>query len=743
LGCAGRQKGRLLQLKFVVPDIEKVTIKRLLVSWPTAWVAAGFVLASSGLNQQARPRNGASGVVPAWWFWLFTASSLASFSTRFSFLPQLLRWLCLLAWLCAAPCGSEARALPAPTQSRAVDSLRRLLAQPQPDTMRVALLCQISDQLWTQRTDSAAVYALKALTLARSMGYRHGEGEALNRLGAALRESNLARALEVFQQSLRIAQATHDQALEAQNLRSIGIIYVYLRDKRQGLDYYFRALRIGQRLGDERRMVIELSNIGLAYDLFNQLDSSRAYQERALALARRLRTPTNYILYGLGNVARKQGQPKEAKAFYRESITESKKLHHLRSLNFSYVGLATLYQLLGQSDSSVYYARLGYQAAQTNGFLRGVLNASTLLTQDFKARGFADSALKYQSVMLVMKDTLFGQEKVMRLQSLDYRERQRAAQAAASQAALKSRYRTYGLVAGLVVLVVVALILARHGRQQQRAKEALEQSLAELKTAQDQLVQAEKMAFLGELTAGIAHELQNPLNFVKNFAEVSTELVDEITGDPRDPARNAGLEQEILAGLKQNLKKISQHGQRASSIIKGMLEHSRSGTSQREPTSLNPLVDESLRLAYHGLRKKHEEFTVQLTTEFDPSLPLVSVVPQDLGRVLINLCTNALHAVEERQRREGVSATYQPEVVVSTHATPAGVEIRVRDNGVGMSEAVQAKIFQPFFTTKPAGEGTGLGLSLSHDIVTTGHRGTLVVESEEGRGTEFIVRLPA
>ncbi|ALW84811.1 hypothetical protein AUC43_06755 [Hymenobacter sedentarius] len=641
------------------------------------------------------------------------------------------------------------RAAASPAQSLTIDSLRRLLAQPnQADTNRVMLLCQISDQLWTQRTDSAAVYALKALTLARRIGHHRGEGEALNRLGAALRESNLARALEVFQQSLRIAKATHDPALEAQNLRSIGIIYVYLRDQRQGLAYYFRALKLGEQLHDERRVVIELSNIGLAYDLFNQLDSARIFQERAYALARRLGTPTNYILYGLGNVARKQGQLNQARAFYRGSIAESKVVQHLRSLNFAYVGMATLYQQMGRTDSSIYYARLGCQAAQTNGFLRGVLNASTLLTHDFKARGQTDSALKYQSLMLVMKDTLFGQEKVMRLQSLNYREQQRAQAAAASQASLKARYRTYGLVAGLVGLLALALLLGRHGRQQQRAKEALEQSLAELKTAQAQLVQREKMAFLGELTAGIAHELQNPLNFVKNFAEVSTDLVDEISGDHRDPTRNSALEQEILAGLKQNLQKISQHGQRATSIIKGMLEHSRTGTGQREATDLNALVDESLRLAYQGLRTKEKDFSARLTTSFDPMLPAVAVVSQVLSRVLINLFTNAFHALQARQRQtaspDGPGPdSYQPEVTVSTLALPGKVEIRIRDNGTGMSEQVKARIFHPFFTTKPVGEGTGLGLSLSHDIVTTGHGGTLAVESEEGAGTEFVVTLPA
>ena len=653
----------------------------------------------------------------------------------------------LLVFLLAGARPAAAVPTPENAQSLAVDSLLQLLTQPRPDTERVMLLCQVSDQLWTQRTDSAAVYARKALALARRIGYRHGEGEALNRLGAALRESNLARALELFQQSLRIAQARHDRALEAQNLRSIGIIYVYLRDRHQGLAYYFRALKLGEALHDEHRVVIELSNIGLAYDLFNQLDSARLFQERAYALAHRLHTPTNYILYGLGNVARKEGKLGAARAFYRASIRESEKVHHLRSLNFAYVGMATMYQLLGKPDSSVYYARLGCAAAQKNGFLRGVLNASTLLTHDFKMNGLPDSALKYQSLMLVMKDTLFGQEKVMRLQSLNYREQQRTQEAAASQAALRSRYRTAALVAGLVGLLVLAVILARHGRQQERARQALEQSLAELKTAQDQLVQREKMAFLGELTAGIAHELQNPLNFVKNFAEVSTELVDEITGEHRNPAgqgpaRNPALEQEILAGLKQNLQKISQHGQRATSIIKGMLEHSRTGTAQRQPTDLNALVDDSLRLAYQGLQAKEKGFTTQLTMEYAPELPPVSVVSLDMGRVLINLFTNAFHAVQQRQRQQP-AASYQPEVGVTTAAVPGGVEIRIRDNGTGMSDKVRAKIFQPFFTTKAVGEGTGLGLSLSHDVVTTGHGGTLAVVSREGEGTEFVISLPA
>ncbi|GAA4384719.1 hypothetical protein GCM10023186_27380 [Hymenobacter koreensis] len=628
----------------------------------------------------------------------------------------------------------------AAAQQSTLDKLLLEEQQPQPDTSRVLLLCRISDQYWALRTDSAEAYARRALALAQRTGYRHGEGEALNRLGAALRESNLTRALELFQESLRLATAMNDRALQAQNLRSIGIIYVYLRDKRQGLAYYFQALRIGEELGDERRIVIELSNIGLGYDLFNQLDSASYYQERAYALAKRLNASTNYILYGLGQVARKQGRFAEARDYYRRSIAESRALKHQRSANFAYVGLATLYQQLGQPDSSTYYARLGCQAGQNNGFLRGVLNASTLLTQNFKASGPPDSALKYQSLVLAMKDTLFGQEKVMRLQSIDYRERQRAQQAEAEQAALKTRYRTYALVAGVLALLLLVALLVRHDRQQQQVNAALEASLAELKSTQFQLVQREKMAFLGELTAGVAHELQNPLGFVKQFAAVSTDLIDEINGAQR-LARDGKLEREILDGLKQNLLNISQHGQRATAIIKGMLEHSRTGTAEREATDLNVLAQENLDLAYQGLQLTDPAFSALRGTDFDNSLQPVAVVAPDLGRVLLNLCTNALYAVRQRQLQNGESG-YQPEVNVSTRRLKDAVEIRVRDNGTGIPDAVKAKIFQPFFTTKPVGEGTGLGLSLSHDIVSSGHGGTLTVQSAEGVGTEFLITLP-
>jgi signal transduction histidine kinase len=270
--------------------------------------------------------------------------------------------------------------------------------------------------------------------------------------------------------------------------------------------------------------------------------------------------------------------------------------------------------------------------------------------------------------------------------------------------------------------------------------EELRTALTELRTTQAQLVQSEKMASLGELTAGIAHEIQNPLNFVNNFADVSVEMLTELREEQARPQRDPELEAELLEDIAQNLQKIHHHGQRAASIVKGMLEHSRASTGERQPTDINHLADEYLRLAYQGLRAKDKSFNATLNSDFAPDLPPVEAIGPDLGRVLLNLFGNAFYAV--RQRQQQGEAGYAPTVTVQTRQVGDQVEIRVRDNGMGIPEAVRQKIFQPFFTTKPSGEGTGLGLSLSYDIVTQGHSGTLTVASQEGEFTEFLISLP-
>jgi two-component system, NtrC family, sensor kinase len=283
-----------------------------------------------------------------------------------------------------------------------------------------------------------------------------------------------------------------------------------------------------------------------------------------------------------------------------------------------------------------------------------------------------------------------------------------------------------------------------------KQKEELELTLLQLRTTQTQLIQSEKLASLGELTAGIAHEIQNPLNFVNNFSELSVDLAKELKEELEKPEKDWGLIDDLTNDLIQNQDKINHHGKRASNIVKNMLEHSRTSTGIKEPTDINALADEYLRLSYHGLRAKDKLFNATMVTHFDESLPNITVIPQDIGRVLLNLINNAFYAVNQRNQQlasslkqgESSTETYTPSVFVSTKQIKKTIEIRVKDNGTGMPESVKNKIFQPFFTTKPTGQGTGLGLSLSYDIVTKGHGGTLEVKTKEGEFTEFIITLP-
>ena len=293
--------------------------------------------------------------------------------------------------------------------------------------------------------------------------------------------------------------------------------------------------------------------------------------------------------------------------------------------------------------------------------------------------------------------------------------------------------------------VELEVLVAERTAELTKQKEELETTLEELRATQEQLIHSEKMASLGELTAGIAHEIQNPLNFVNNFSEVSHELLDEMQEELEN--ENSAEAIEIAKNIKLNLEKIIHHGKRADSIVKGMLQHSRSSTGVKEPVEINALCDEYLRLAYHGLRAMDKSFNATLKTDFDESIGKINVVPQEIGRVILNLLTNAFYAVNEKKKqmekelKNGVQS-YTPTVLIGTKKLDSNIEIKISDNGNGIPKEAVDKIFQPFFTTKPSGKGTGLGLSLSYEIVTKAHGGKLSVENNPGEGVTFNISLP-
>ncbi|MCC3154228.1 ATP-binding protein [Hymenobacter sp. BT770] len=408
--------------------------------------------------------------------------------------------------------------------------------------------------------------------------------------------------------------------------------------------------------------------------------------------------------------------------------------------------------------------RAAYDKAQHNNRVSLRLVYARELARFFDQRGQAGLATGYYRTAAALADTLERTQGALHVANFEYEKADRAQTARIAQLrdtqlreaaqARQQRRVLWAVLAGAALLVALAAVLYYAFRRSERLKhlvidqkqdlqaqrDQLNTSLTELRTTQAQLVQREKMASLGELTAGIAHEIQNPLNFVNNFSEVSAELLDELAEEQARPERDAELEAEMMEDLRQNMAKITQHGKRAASIVKGMLEHSQISAGERQPTDLNRLADEYMRLAYQGLRAKDKTFNATLSTYFLADLPPVTVVGADVGRVLLNLFTNAFYAV--RQRQQAGEPGYQPQVGVRTIMLNQQVQIQVTDNGTGMPESVKQKIFQPFFTTKPTGEGTGLGLSLSHDIIAQGHGGTLTMESQEGEGTTFCIGLP-
>ncbi|HEU5165848.1 MAG TPA: ATP-binding protein [Chitinophagaceae bacterium] len=387
--------------------------------------------------------------------------------------------------------------------------------------------------------------------------------------------------------------------------------------------------------------------------------------------------------------------------------------------------------------------------AEKAGDIANARRWSRRLSRIFGAKHEYDSAYEYLNKAWTLRDSLdkltsneqvaeMEMQKQMDLQKAGFDEQKKIQDIETDKTAFKNRIRFIGLLTGIGFLLLLAGMLWRNNRRKQRDKIKIEQAYGELKSTQAQLIQSEKMASLGELTAGIAHEIQNPLNFVNNFSEVSNEMIDEMSVELNKGDTNEA--KVIAAEIKQNLEKINHHGKRADAIVKNMLQHSRSSSGVKEPTNINALTDEYLRLSYHGLRAKDKSFNATMKTDFDESIGNINIIPQDIGRVVLNLINNAFYAVDEKKKQN--SNGYEPTVSVSTTKQNGKVEIRVKDNGNGIPQKVLDKIFQPFFTTKPTGEGTGLGLSLAYDIITKGHGGELKVETKEGEGSEFIIQLP-
>ncbi len=677
-------------------------------------------------------------------------------------------------------------------QDKKLDSLKLLVSTAKDDTTKVNNLLVLSKGYISSSPEQANSYSIQAKELAQKLNFGTGKAYALKNMGMVhYNQAEYVETIEFWNQSYLLFDSIGDKVNAALLLNNIGSVYMNQGDDAKALDYYFKSLQIAEQSQDNQKIAMAMGNIGTLYSN-NQFTYDKAldYFLKALALSETLgdknvtggllvnigETYLNrdkedsalyyfkksleayentenipYSLNDIGKTYTKKGDYKTAIQYHQQAIDFAIKLNLQLDIAQSYLGLGEAFYKKGDYREAL----IAYENAQ---YHANDINLKKELKEAYKGLAITHAALKnfsnafkYQTLFTDIKDTLFNLDIAQKVSSLqtnfEIRNKQGQIDNLTKDKALqmlelkRQKFARNTFAASLVFVFVIAFILFKLYRKVGRRTLQLRRSLDDLKSTQAQLIQSEKMASLGSLTAGIGHEIQNPLNFVNNFSELNIELLHELEeGILKKLPENDKLKAvDILADLEQNMDKINHHGKRADAIVKGMLQHSRASAGQKEPTNINTLADEYLRLSSHGIRVKDNSFDVIMQKEFDESIGNINIIPEDLGRVFLNLFTNAFYSVAEKKKLK--LQGYKPLVWISTKKLTNSIKITVRDNGMGIPQKVLDKIYQPFFTTKPAGQGTGLGLSLSYDIITA-HGGELKTETKEGEFAEFIITLP-
>lgn len=690
-------------------------------------------------------------------------------------------------------------------QDKELDSLNNVLHKFslqknfEADTNYINTLNALVFKLAYLKTDSALLLGNKAVALSKNIAYPFGEAEAYKNLGLTYNvKGNYDSAFIVYKTGLAIAEKNHLSATAGRIYHNTAIVYTNLGKYPEALENYFRALKMREESGEKLGQSSSTNGIGTVYFLQGKYADAVKYYTKAMDLAKEIDykrgVEAGYANLGevyyrqgnydaaqknliqaleivkitsdletlafcknmLGSIYLKQQKNDEAIREFRESGMVAEILTSKEYKSRSLIGIGQAYLMkMNKTDSALFYVQEGYKIAGDIKFIELLRDGSEILSNIYETKGNDKQALFYSRQFKVFADSINNQQTQQITANLaadyEYSKKELLLKNEFENKSTRQRWIIFSAFAGLFSSLIVVWLVYRSRQKEKRSNHLLQQqkteiekqkntaenALSDLKAAQTQLIQSEKMASLGELTAGIAHEIQNPLNFVNNFSEVSNELLNEMNDELEKG--NHGEAKQIAEDVKQNLEKILHHGKRADGIVKSMLQHSRSSSGQKELTDINTLADEYLKLAYHGLRAKDKSFNAKFETSFDNNAGKINIVPQDIGRVILNLINNAFYAVTEKKKTGGDN--YEPTVTVSTKKINNSVEIKVTDNGSGIPQKVLEKIFQPFFTTKPTGQGTGLGLSLSYDIVKA-QGGELKVETKEGEGSEFIIQLP-
>ncbi|GAA0877363.1 hypothetical protein GCM10009119_03310 [Algoriphagus jejuensis] len=672
------------------------------------------------------------------------------------------------------------------------------------DTLYLKTANALGFMLAESSPDEAVIFLQRQINLCQEAEYKKGEAEALKIYGNALQnQGDFKNSIEYYSRALTIAKGLPNETLVPGILNNIGLVYYNLGNYTEALNNFYDAIKGAEQINDANVKAAAINNVALIYFEQGKFDQAKAKYFEMLAIYRAIGNQGRVILAynNIGDVELKQNNPTEAlknlkigyqsalelnipefiemtsrtladiysaldsldiaEQMYRNSIDLAKQNNYGVPYAHSLIGMAKLYHKKGEINKALEFANEGLAEAESMSQPMLIRDANELLAKIYEENGNAAAALKSFKLFKHYNDSIHTSQSQRLTATLEaeYEFSKKAMEY--EKASLRQQWVIFSAFGGIVVFLVILFLVYRNRNQLNDAyhslqektneieskNEKLESTLNQLKAAQAQLIQAEKMASLGELTAGIAHEIQNPLNFVTNFSELGTEMVQEIQAERAKSlqAQDQTLLDELLSDVTLNLSKINQHGKRADYIVKGMLEHSRSSAGEKVPTDLNALINEYLRLSFHGLRAKDKTFIADFATELDPKLPKALVIPQDISRVLLNLFNNAFYACGNSEFRKA-HPNLAPLVKVSSKiigskATNQRIQITVTDNGVGVPDSIIDKIFQPFFTTKPSGQGTGLGLSLSYDIVKA-HGGELKVTSNPGEFTQFSVFLP-
>lgn len=651
-----------------------------------------------------------------------------------------------------------------PTNPLLLDSLKKELKNANNDTTRVLILQKLTEYYKFTNPTLAVRFGRDAWSLADSLRFDKGKVPIAILMGRIMAlTSDYPEAISKLLTAVFVCQKLNLPRELVNVYSSLSYLYTTRKQFSNALDYLSKAKEI-QNKNHFVDVDIFLNLIsGNLYSDLGKTDSSLIFFQNAYKIAQKsnFQQQLPEISYYLGNTFRQKNQADSTLKYFRKSLSFNAPYNEGRV----FLGLAQFFMSKNKMDSTIYYAKKALKHSGKYKFTATAIASAQLLSQIYEKQNNLKQALFYNKVAMTEKDSLFIQEGIREIEKISYDEKEREKtiqrKISAHQSELGNTIKIYGLSAFLLFLMILSFVLYRSNKTKHKANEILyeqkeeihiqrnkaEKALHELKAMQAQLIQSEKLASLGELTAGIAHEIQNPLNFVNNFSELSIDLAKELKEEIEKPSVDKEFINDLVGDLVQNQEKINIHGKRASSIVKGMLEHSRSSTGQKELTDINALADEFLRLSFHGLKAKNKNFNADFKTDFDKNLPKIKVIPQEIGRVLLNLINNAFYAVSVQnvgrvKPTVELPADVKHLVEISTKKTENNIEIKIKDNGNGIPKANLEKIFQPFFTTKPTGEGTGLGLSLSYDIITKGHSGTLEVESVEGEGAEFIIKLP-